>query len=79
MLIRAVCLTDVILQSGAKGKTDVKLGLAKLAGAMGKGDGHGVVVEKAEKVLEGDVMRSLGVVRGVASEAPKYAVSWLEQ
>lgn len=80
LLIRAVCLADVILQSGAKGKTGVKLGLAKLVKAMGEGEGegHGVVLKRAEGVLEGDVLRSLGVVRGVAREAPRYAVSWLE-
>lgn len=78
LLIRAVCLADVVLKSGvAKGKTDVKLGLAKSVKAMGEGEGHGALVEKAEGVLEADVLRSLGVVRGVAREAPRYAVSWL--
>jgi hypothetical protein len=77
-LIRIICLADVILQSGAKGKTDVKLGLAKLVSAMGKAEGHGLVVKRAEKILEDDVMRSLGMLKGVAKEAPEYAVSWLE-
>lgn len=77
-LIRVVCLSEIVLQSGGKGKTDVKLGLAKLTAAMGKAAGHGVVIKRAEKILEEDVMRSLGMLKGVASEAPEYAVSWLE-
>ncbi|KAF2624779.1 HEAT repeat protein-like protein [Macroventuria anomochaeta] len=76
-LLRIICLADVVLQTSAKGKTGVKLGLAKMVGAMEKAEGHGVVLEHAEKVLEEDVMRSLGVVRGVAESAPEYAVSWL--
>ncbi|KAF2996069.1 hypothetical protein E8E13_004007 [Curvularia kusanoi] len=77
-LVRVVCLADVVLQTGAKGKTEVKLGLAKLVAKMREGEGHGVVIERAEKVLEADVMRSLGMLKGVAKEAPEYAVSWLE-
>ena len=77
-LIRIVCPTDAILQSSAKGKTEVKLGLTRLVRAMEKGEGHGVVVKRAEKVLEDDVLRSLGILKGVAKEAPEYAVSWLE-
>ena len=77
-LVRSICLSDVVLQASAKGRTEVKLGLARLVAAMGKSGGHGVVRERAEKVLEGDVMRSLGVVKGVAREAPGYAVGWLE-
>ncbi|KAF3033882.1 hypothetical protein E8E12_002463 [Didymella heteroderae] len=77
-LIRVVCLGEIVLQGGSKGKTEVKLGLAKLTAAMGKGEGHVVVVKRAEKVLEDDVLRSLGMLKGVAKEAPEYAVSWLE-
>lgn len=76
-LIRVVCLTESVLQSGNKGKTEVKLGLAKLVAAMGKAEGHAVVIQRAEKVLEEDVLRSLGMLKGVAKEAPEYAVSWL--
>ena len=79
LLIRVVCLADVVLQGSAKGRTGVKLGLAKLVKAMGEGEGegHGVLMKRAEGVLEADVLRSLGVARGVAREAPGYAVSWL--
>ena len=77
-VMRVVCLSEIVLQSGSKGKTEVKLGLAKLAAAMGKAEGHVVVVKRAEKVLEEDVLRSLGMLKGVAREAPGYAVSWLE-
>ena len=78
LLVRAVCLAGVVLASGvADGRTDVKLGLLKLVKAMGEGEGHGVVVQKAEGVLEAEVLRSLGVARGVAREAPGYAASWL--
>ena len=77
-LIRVECLSEIVLQSAAKGKTDVKLGLAKLVGAMSKAEGHGVLIKRAEKVLEEDVLRSLGMLKGVAKEAPEYAVSWLE-
>ncbi|KAJ4369525.1 hypothetical protein N0V86_009360 [Didymella sp. IMI 355093] len=78
-LIRVVCLSDVVLQSKVRGSTEVKLGLAKLAAGMRGAEGHAVVVKRAERVLEEDVMRSLGVVKGVAKEAPGYAVSWLDQ
>ncbi|KAF3051190.1 hypothetical protein E8E11_011182 [Didymella keratinophila] len=78
-VIRVMCLSEVILQGGGKGKTEVKLGLAKLVAAMGTAEGHAVVVKRAEKVLEEDVLRSLGMLKGVAKEAPGYAVSWLEQ
>jgi hypothetical protein len=77
-LIRMVCLSETVLQSGGKGKTEVKLGLARVTAAMGKAEGHAVVVKRAEKVLEEDVLRSLGMLKGVAKEAPEYAVSWLE-
>jgi hypothetical protein len=80
-LIRIICLSETILQNGmnSEGKTEVKLGLAKLVAAMGKSEGHAVLIKRAEKVLEEDVMRSLGMLKGVAREAPGYAVSWLEQ
>jgi hypothetical protein len=77
-LIRIVCLSDVVLQSKVRGSTEVKLGLARLVAGMRGAEGHEVVVKRAERVLEEDVMRSLGVVKGVAKEAPGYAVSWLE-
>lgn len=76
-LIRVVCLSESVLHSGTKGKTEVKLGLAKLVAAMGKAEGHAVVIQRAENVLEEDVLRSLGMLKGVAKEAPEYAVSWL--
>lgn len=78
-LVRVVCLADVVLQSSAKGKGDVKIGLRKFADAMGKGEGHGVLRKRVEAVLEQDVLRSLGVLKSVAKEAPEYAVSWLEE
>ncbi|KAF1925672.1 uncharacterized protein M421DRAFT_423501 [Didymella exigua CBS 183.55] len=76
-LLRIASLADVLLRCGCKAKSDVKVGLARLAAAMDRAECHAVVVKRAEKALEEDVLRSLGVVRGVAREAPGYAVSWL--
>lgn len=75
-VVRAVCIADIVLRAG--GATGhVKLGLARLAGAMGEGGGHAGVIRHVEGVLEREVLRQLGVVRGVAREAPGYAAGWL--
>lgn len=77
-IVRAVCTADVVLQAGGgQGKAEVKLGLARLVGEMKGHAGHGVLVERAEEVLSRDVMRGLGMLKGVAKEAPGYAQSWL--
>lgn len=78
-VVRVISLSDVLLQSGADktGRTGIKLGLARLGEAMRVGEASGVLVDRLEGVLEGDVLRGLGVVRGVAREAPEYAGGWL--
>lgn len=80
-LVRVVGLADVVLRSGGKvvgeKRTGVKMGLARVAGAMRRGGAHGGVVERVEKVLEEDVLRGLGAVSSVAREAPGYAGSWI--
>jgi hypothetical protein len=73
-----VCLAEVVLQTQTPAKADVKLALRKLADAMSKSEAHDVLIKRAEAVLEQDVLRSLGLVKGVAKEAPGYAYSWLE-
>ncbi|XPS80567.1 hypothetical protein M3J07_012543 [Ascochyta lentis] len=69
--IRIICLTDVLLR--ARPSSTLKLQLARLVEAMKKAGGHGGLVQRAEGVLEGDVLRRLGVVRGVVGVAPGYA------
>ncbi|KZM23545.1 hypothetical protein ST47_g5314 [Ascochyta rabiei] len=78
--VRILCLADLALQSpsphsSAQSKTAMKLGLARVADAMRRGGGHGVLVQRAERVLEQDVLRGLGVLSGIAREAPGYAAA----
>ncbi|KAJ4334469.1 hypothetical protein N0V95_009156 [Ascochyta clinopodiicola] len=82
-VVRILTLADLILQSpnlSTQRKTAVKLGLARIVNTMGKGGAHGVLVQRAEKVLEQDVLRGLGALKGVAREAPRYAGAggWIE-
>lgn len=78
-VLRILCLADVVLRVfppaalAPQAKTSVKLGLARVVAAMQRGGAHGVLVERAEAVLEADVLRGLGGVRGVAGVAPGYA------
>lgn len=81
-IVRVVGVAEVVVRAtsgsaGASGSGGVKLGLRRLADAMVVWEGRGVVVQRVEKVLQEDVLRGLGVLKGVAGLAPGYGEVWL--